>query len=75
MLAGSHNELQALNSPGNMKEGVRNGEVNMLEPAEPDIISILREPKMNKWLVVDVNIDLKSVWEAMMGVVFVAPPS
>ena len=58
-----------------MKERVGKGIVNMLIFAVPSVSVLLGKPEMNNRLIVDVNIDIKAVWEHMMGVVFVAPPS
>ena len=58
-----------------MKEGVGKGIVDMLELSIPDILAIFREPQVNDGLVVDVDIHLKSIREAVMSVVLVTPPT
>ena len=47
----------------------------MLVLAIPHIFSGWREPEMNKGLIMNVNINLKSIREYMMSVVLVAPPA
>ena len=58
-----------------MKEGLGKGIVDMLELSIPDILAIFREPQVNDGLVVDVDIHLKSIREAVMSVVLVTPPT
>ena len=47
----------------------------MLILTVPSVCVSLREPEMNYRLVMYINIDIKSIREYVMGVVFVAPPS
>ena len=73
-LAGSDNEDNALEPPRGMEKRVGKGVVEMLILAVPDILSIFREPKMDDGLIVDVDINIVPVGEAMVSVVLVAPP-
>ena len=57
-----------------MEKRVGQGVVEMLILAVPDILSIFREPKMDYGLIVDVDINIVPVGEAMVSVVLVAPP-
>lgn len=75
ILARTHNVLDALESPGYMKERVSKWVVNVLILAVPNVLALGREPQVDDGLVVNVYIYLISVREAVVGVVFVAPPS
>jgi hypothetical protein len=57
-----------------MKERVCEGIIDMLILAVPDILALRWEPEMDDRLIMDININFKSIREYMMGVVLVAPP-
>lgn len=46
----------------------------MLELTIPNIFSSTREPEVNDRLVMNVDINFKTIREYMMSIVFVAPP-
>jgi hypothetical protein len=46
----------------------------MLIAAIPFITILFGEPKMNNRLIVNININFKAIREAMMSIMFVAPP-
>lgn len=58
-----------------MQEGISEGIVEVLILTIPDVLTCRWEPEMNYGLVMNVDIDLKSIREYMMSVVFVTPPT
>lgn len=58
-----------------MEKGVGKRIINVLIFTIPSISIVLGEPKMNDRLVMDVNINIKTVGEHMMIIVLMAPPS
>lgn len=70
----TNSKLYTLHPPGNMEERVGDGIVDVLILAIPSIGVRLREPEMDDGLVVNININIKTIREDMMGVVLVAPP-
>ncbi len=73
-VARTNYEFDTLNSPRHMEERIGERIINMLVLTIPDITVSLGKPKMNKRLVMNIHIDLKSVWEDVMSVVLMAPP-
>ena len=58
-----------------MEQRISKRIVNMLILTVPSICFSLGEPEMNNGLVMDININIKSIREYMVSIVFVAPPS
>jgi hypothetical protein len=57
-----------------VEEGIGKGIIKMLILAIPNIFTSTWEPEVNDRLVMNVDIDLKTIREYMMSVVLVTPP-
>ncbi len=67
-------KFNALHSPRQVKERVYNRIVYMLILAEPRVLVFFWEPDVNKWFIVNVDINIETVREDVMSVVLMTPP-